>query len=221
MGAGGLEPPVSGRTDLQSARLPITGYAPNLFLYVCHTYLMIIKYYDLSEEFIVKIDSEFKNASNKWLVEANTAEKNQTYTKLSQFSATMKNEKDENRYFRVFKIGADVSDYKYMYMWAYATNSITMETYINDTKISKPVALQAGWNMVELNISSHSTIDNFRFDTVNDYKIPTGYGYPNEGNLYSSQTGAVYFDSAWVSKAAMTAPVATPSIPDGQENVTP
>ena len=29
VGAGGLEPPVSGRTDLQSARLPITGYAPN------------------------------------------------------------------------------------------------------------------------------------------------------------------------------------------------
>ncbi len=30
VGAGGLEPPVSGRTDLQSVRLPITGYAPKL-----------------------------------------------------------------------------------------------------------------------------------------------------------------------------------------------
>lgn len=28
VGAGGLEPPVSERTDLQSVRLPITGYAP-------------------------------------------------------------------------------------------------------------------------------------------------------------------------------------------------
>ena len=40
VGADGLEPPVSLRTDLQSARLPITGYAPNL--YVC--YIIHIKY---------------------------------------------------------------------------------------------------------------------------------------------------------------------------------
>lgn len=31
VGAGGLEPPVSERTDLQSVRLPITGYAPFCF----------------------------------------------------------------------------------------------------------------------------------------------------------------------------------------------
>ncbi len=173
---------------------------------------------DDDAKLIVKIDSDFKNASNKWLVEANTAVKNEEYTKLSQFSATMKNEKDESRYFRVFKIGADVSGYKYMYIWAFAEKAITLEAFVNDKGVD-PVGLQAGWNMVQLNISSQSTIDSFKFQTAQGIKIPTGSGYPNEGQLYNKQTGAVYFVSAWVSKAAMTAPVATPSIPDGQENV--
>ena len=38
VGEEGLEPPVSKRADLQSARLPITGYPPKTFECFNHSY---------------------------------------------------------------------------------------------------------------------------------------------------------------------------------------
>ena len=54
VGADGFEPPVSLRTDLQSARLPITGYAPNFIL------CMFVISYILNIETNIKISNYIK-----------------------------------------------------------------------------------------------------------------------------------------------------------------
>ena len=46
VGGEGLEPPVSKRTDLQSARLPITGYPPKWELtFPLYIYMLLTDYY--------------------------------------------------------------------------------------------------------------------------------------------------------------------------------
>ena len=52
VGADGFEPPVSLRTDLQSAWLPITGYTPNFIL--C---MFVISYIFISIFYILNIDT--------------------------------------------------------------------------------------------------------------------------------------------------------------------